>query len=646
MPTLNWIGKDKIITHHQEVPVHELVHQYGFTENGKQEDLTDSGNMIIHGDNLVALKSLLPTYENRVDCIYIDPPYNTGNENWVYNDNVNDPRILEWLGKVVGKEGEDLTRHDKWLCMMYPRLQLMKKLLSEKGVIFISIDDNEVSHLRKICDEIFGVGNFVADIIWHKTYSPRNDSKGVPTETDHILVYSKKQGWQPKRLERTEEMNSVYKNPDNDISLWRNSDAFAPEGASHQGMVYAIQHPFTGEMIYPYRGAHWPLEQSAMFNAISEWGDYEYKDLHDEEKRAQVCGVPVEEIRQGVVGIILKDDIEVARKKAEERIKRYPWPRFFFTKNGYGGIARKTYLNNVEGKLITTFWDYDDVGHTDEAKKELKRIFSGDSPFETPKPSRLIKRIIESSTEPESIVLDAFGGSGTTAHSTIIQNLADNGCRKFILIELMDYADSTTAERVKRVIQGYPFIGKKKYLMFSKKLTAANLKHFQEYYSEALKVVEDNKDLYSKISKPTVKDNNLIVEAENEIKERMPGLGGKFDFYEIGEPLYIHGLLNPNVSEESLRKYVFYTETKKPLIKEKKADEPYYLDTYNDTAYYFFYDKENETILKDSTLSDVITTKKDISSYIIYADSCLLSEEKLKRFGIKFKKIPRDIQKY
>ena len=131
MPTLNWIGKDKVVSHHNEVPFHVLDHKYGYTaESGQTQEETHSGNMIIHGDNLLALKSLMPKYEGRIKCIYIDPPYNTGNENWVYNDNVNDPHIKKWLGEVVGKEGEDLSRHDKWLCMMYPRLVLMKKLLS------------------------------------------------------------------------------------------------------------------------------------------------------------------------------------------------------------------------------------------------------------------------------------------------------------------------------------------------------------------------------------------------------------------------------------------------------------------------------------------------------------------------------------
>ena len=187
MQTLEWIGKDKVINHHLDVPYRVLERKYSYDEAGRHDEDNGSENMIIHVDNLDALKSLLPRYEGGVKCIYIDPPYITGNEKWVYNDNVNDPRILKWLGQVVGAEGEDLSRHDKWLCMMYPRLKLLQRLLSDDGVIFISIDDNELYNLKAICYEIFGLNCFVAKIAWQNNYSLRNDSKGIPYETDNIL---------------------------------------------------------------------------------------------------------------------------------------------------------------------------------------------------------------------------------------------------------------------------------------------------------------------------------------------------------------------------------------------------------------------------------------------------------------------------
>lgn len=261
MPTLDWIGKNKVVNHHLDVPYCVLNREYSYDEFGQHKNDNGSKNMIIHGDNLLALKSLLPQYEGRIKCIYIDPPYNTGNEGWIYNDNVNDPRIKNWLGEVVGKEGEDLSRHDKWLCMMYPRLKLLQKLLSNDGVIFISIDDIEYANLKLICDEIFGATCFVSNISWQRTYSTRNDSKGIVNEVEHLIVYSKNSGWMPNKLPRTDKMNARFKNPDNDITPWTSSDAFAPDAVMHQGMVYAIQHPFTGKMIYPTNGRHWRYQQ-------------------------------------------------------------------------------------------------------------------------------------------------------------------------------------------------------------------------------------------------------------------------------------------------------------------------------------------------------------------------------------------------
>lgn len=645
MPSLNWIGKEKIITHHADVPFRVLEHSYGFdSANPDSKTVTNSGNKIIHGDNLTALKTLLPEYEGRVDCIYIDPPYNTGNEKWRYNDNVNDPHILKWLGETVGAEGEDFTRHDKWLCMMYPRLVLLRQLLSEKGVIFISIDDNEVSRLRTICDDIFGANCFKGDVIWHKTYSPRNDSKGIPTETDHILVYSKSKDWLPKRLERNEEMNALYKNPDNDIAPWRNDNPCAPNAATHQGMVYAIQHPFTGELLYPYNNACWRYGQDQMLEYFNGWCEYELVELDDADKRAEICGVPVEAVRPGVKAIMLKNSLEESREVAQKVLETGPWPRFYFTKNGQGGIARKTYLTAVEGKLITTFWDYTEVGHTDAATKELKAIFGGRSPFETPKPSSLIERIVQIATDEDSIVLDAFAGSGSTAHAVLSQNKKDKGNRKFVLVELMDYAETLTAERVRRVMAGYPYKGKLKETLYSKPLTSANLPKVPQFLAEANAVREVNIDKYDKISKPTVKDNAIVVTAESQVDETMPGLGGAFDFYELGEPLFTEdGTLNDNVGIEKIREYIYYSETHQHLNRPQSEDYPYLLDYHDGTGYFFYYEPGGLTILSLDTL-DIVPYKAD--HYVIYADVCTIGSDQLAKMNITFKKSPRDINRF
>lgn len=580
MPTLNWIGKDKVLNHHLEVPFHVLERQYSFDEEGKHEEDNGSENMIIHGDNLLALKSLLPKYEGKIKCIYIDPPYNTGNENWVYNDNVNDPQIQRWLHQVVGKEGEDLSRHDKWLCMMYPRLKLLQRLLADDGVIFISIDDNEQANLKLICDEIFGVNCFVADTSWQRTYSTRNDSKGIVSEVEHVLIYSKQTNWNPNKLPRTAEMNSKYKNPDNDIAVWRTDNAYAPGAVSHQGMVYAIQHPFNGKMLYPSNGSCWRYQQETMLAIMNGWCEYELKEIDDINERALICGVAEGDVRKNVKAIVLKKSLSESKEHAEKVLKKGPWPKFFFTKNGKGGIARKTYLKNVGGKLPTNLWKHDDVGHTDEAKKEMLNIFGGKTTFDTPKPTRLLQFILTIATNKDSIILDSFAGSGTTAHAVLNMNRADGGNRKFICVEMMDYADTITAERVKRVIKGY---------------------------GEGEKAVD--------------------------------GTGGSFSYYELGEPLLVDDKLNNAVSTEKIREYIYYMETKQALP-EAAADEPMLLGVHHGAAYYFNYEKDASTTLNAAFLHSI---KTKAEAYVIYADTCVLSENKLQQFHITFKKIPRDI---
>ncbi len=576
MPTLNWIGKDKVVNHHLDVPFRTLEKQYTFAPNGGDDD----GNMIIHGDNLDALKALLPMYEGRVKCIYIDPPYNTGNEKWVYNDNVNDPHIKAWLGKVVGAEGEDLSRHDKWLCMMYPRLKLLQKLMAEDGVIFISIDDTEYANLKLICDEIFGANCFVSNISWQRTYSTRNDSKGIVNEVEHILVYSKLPDWQPSKLPRTAEMNSIYKNPDNDVISWASDNPFAPGAISHQGMVYAIQHPFTGKLIYPGNARCWTFGQEQMLEIMRGWCDYELRDLHDDEKRAEVCGTSIDAVRKGVMGIVLSKSLEESAAQATLVYKRGQWPKFYFTKGGKGGIRRKTYLENVGGKPPTNLWLYTDTGHTDEAKKELLSIFKGKAPFNTPKPSRLIQFVLQIVGDKDAIILDSFAGSGTTAHAVLNMNKQDGGNRKFILVEMSDYAESITAERVRRVINGY---------------------------GEGNKAVE--------------------------------GTGGGFSFYELGDALLINGMLNPNAAEEKIRAYVYYTETRCALPAASE-NEKYLLGVHENHAYYFYYEADRMTTLNRAFLQTIQTRAE---GYLIYADSNMLSAEDMARFHITFKKIPRDI---
>lgn len=515
-----------------------------------------------------------------VKIIYIDPPYNTGNEGWMYNDNVNDPKIRKWLGEAVGKEGEDLTRHDKWLCMMYPRLKLLQKLLADDGAIFISIDDNELYNLKFICDEIFGRNCFVANISWQRTYSMRNDSKGIAAEIEHILVYGKLPLWQPHRLKRTEKMDSKYKNPDKDPKgAWRNIVASAPDASAHQSMVYAIQNPLTGEYAYPPKGRHWSLGQEQMLTAMRQWANYKLEDLHDVDKRAEICGVSVSDVKENVLAIVLQEKLEDIKTRVSGIYKYGVLPEFYFSKKGHGTLSRKAYINQVKGRPVTNFWPFEEVGHTDEASRLLKVIFDGKTVFDTPKPPRLIERILQIASESDSIILDSFAGSGTTAHAVLNLNQKDGGHRKFILVEMMDYADSITAERVKRVIRGY---GKG--------------------------------------------------------KNAVPGTGGDFSFYDLGAPLLTEQGLNEEVPSEKIREYIWFMETRTSY--RPAGGHPYFLGVCRDTAYYFYYEPHKATVLDYDFLA---TIQEREESMVIYADRSAIDEKELAEMGVVFKKIPRDV---
>jgi adenine-specific DNA-methyltransferase len=272
MPSLHWIGKEKVINHHHDVPFRVLDQQYTFTTAETAVAVPASGNMIVHGDNLEALKALLPQYEGKVKCIYIDPPYNTGNESWVYNDNVNDPKLKKWLGQVVGKESEDLSRHDKWLCMMYPRLVLLHKLLATDGAIFVSIDDNEQANLRLIMDEIFGDSNFVDNVIWQKNFSPKNSAKYFSANHDFIVCYAKqKVNWQINLLKRSDEQDARYSNPDQDIrGPWTSGDLSARN--SYNAGIYPIVTP-SGRIIEgPPRGTYGAFQKRSLPNSTKTIG--------------------------------------------------------------------------------------------------------------------------------------------------------------------------------------------------------------------------------------------------------------------------------------------------------------------------------------------------------------------------------------
>lgn len=442
-----------------------------FTEVGQREITGNADdpyyNFLLEGDNLHSLRLLEKTHKGKIDVIYIDPPYNTGNKDFRYED------------AFVDKN--DGFKHSKWLSFMSSRLRIAHSLLSSKGVIFISIDDNEQAPLRMLCDEIFGEECFVANISWQRTYSMRNDVKGIAAEVEYILVYGKLPDWQPRKLARTEKMDSKYKNPDNDPrGAWRNIVASAPNASTHQGMVYAIQNPLTGEYAYPPQGRCWALGQEFMLNAMNQWADYELRDISDNEERARVCGVSVDDVRKDVCAIVLKENLDTASEKAKQ-IMEGVLPEFYFSKKGLGTLSRKAYINEVTGRPVTNFWPYEETGHTDEASRLLKAIFGGNAVFDTPKPPRLIDRILQIASNPDSVILDFFAGSGTTGEAVLELNKQDGGRRRFILCTNNEngICEQITYQRIKTIITGKRNDGSE----YSDGIPA-NLKYYKTDYIE------------------------------------------------------------------------------------------------------------------------------------------------------------------
>lgn len=531
MPTLNWIGKDAVVKHHKDVP-YRLLEPVPELSCGD----TDSGNLIVQGDNLHALKALLPRYAGQVKCIYIDPPYNTGNEGWVYNDNVNSPEIRKWLYDTVGKEGEDLSRHDKWLCMMYPRLVLLKQFLSDDGAIFVSIDDNELASLRLLMDEIFGERNFIANIIWQKVYSPKNSARHFSEDHDYISVYAKRSDiWVPKLLPRTEKQDAAYKNPDNDPrGQWKTSDLSARN--PYSAGTYSIECPSGRVIPHPPRGMYWRVSKDNFLELDAD-------------------------------------------------------NRIWWGKKGDAIPQIKRFLSEVKrGRVPQTLWKYQEVGHTQEAKKEILDLLdfgSSEDVFVTPKPSRLIQQIIQLSTDNASTVMDSFSGSGTAAHAVLKQNAADGGNRKFILVEMDEQiARKVTAERVRRVATGY----------------------------------------------------------KNAKGEPVEGLGGGFQYCTLSdEPLFdATGAIREDVRFDQLAEFVWFSETGSGFS--GRTDTPLIgVDTDNRGIYLLY-----NGILKDRSVGggNVLTAKVlDIlpphdGPKVIYAAACRLGKKRLADAGIVFKQTP------
>ena len=544
MPTLTWIGKEKVVNHHQEVPYRVLEHKYGFrADDPADTTLTNSGNKIIHGDNLEALKSLLPEYEGRIKCIYIDPPYNTGNEKWVYNDNVNDPKIKKWLGEVVGKQGEDLSRHDKWLCMMYPRLKLLHKLLADDGVIFISIDDNELANLKQLCDEIFGANNFIDFFSWVKTETPANLSYKTKKSVEYIVCYQKSK---------------------NDIKF----RGLEKESKSSNGLMN--QTNAIKELIFPANIVDTGLKDGVYKAGPYGTDSYDIQLLEDVQVKNGIFITPVK----------LQGKFKWSQSNLDKEISN--GTRISIRTIAFSPSYEKaSYEPEVPWNIINRNFGVD----TNEVASTLLTTIFGEKTFDFPKPVTLISYLANFINNKDAIILDSFAGSGTTAHAVLNLNKKDGGNRKFILVEMEDYAENITAERVRRVMNGY-----------------------------------------------------------GEGKNAVAGTGGAFDYYELGAPMFDQEKnLNEEIDEEKIREYIYYTETKRHLDRKRIEEEKYLLDTYNETGYYFYYEKDCLTTLSIDTLG-IVTERAE--QYVIYADICTVPPQVLAARNITFKKIPRDIKRF
>lgn len=613
MPVLDWIGKDKVVNHHLDVPYRVLKRKYSFDEEGQHDDDNGSENMIIHGDNLEALKALLPKYEGKIDCIYIDPPYNTGNEKWVYNDNVNDPQIKKWLGEVVGAEGDDLSRHDKWLCMMYPRLKLLHRLLADDGAIFISIDYHEQSSLRFICDEVFGNQNYIAEVANVSSPKGRDKSKNADMATAHeyIAIYRKTSDFKMSGFEPGEHITRRYNLIDPvtggkyrliDLRKTGNND----ERADRPNLFYPFFYNVDTGDLFP--------------------GNVEDKTPKDY--------IRIEPIKNETTEGRWCWEKATSEQDIDKLIAQYQPVK------GQWSIFQKDMLEGRDLVTPTTAWTFKDV-NSERGTETFHNLGFTKKDFLNPKPVGTLKRILKLAlgNKKNAIVLDSFAGSGTTAHAICELNNENEHDHRFILIELMDYANSLTAERVKRVISGHEGKGKQEDVLYSEKLTMTKLRRGDELVEEANRVREEKLVDYDTVSRPTVKNDCLQVIGTKNFKEFVPGLGGSFSYYELGDSLLIDDKLNEAVGIDKIREYIYYTETRDNIPKQSSV-EPELLGRYIDTAYYFYYQPDSVTTLNREWLQNI---KTKVESYVIYADLCTLNERELQELNITFKKIPRDI---
>ncbi|MCA3291790.1 MAG: site-specific DNA-methyltransferase [Roseomonas sp.] len=586
MTELNFKGKEFVYNHHLAVPFRPLIPH---AEKGIGPVSLD-GNLIIHGDNLHALKALLPIYAGKVDCIFIDPPYNTGNEGWCYNDNVNAPMIKEWLASnPIGIE--DGLRHDKWCAMMWPRLRLLHELLADHGSLWCTIDDNEGHRLKLILDEIFGKENFLANFVWQSKDTPGNNSSGVAQTHNHIVAFRKSADFRLALLERSEDQIANYTNQDSDLrGDWLPAPLTRAEYRERD--FYSLTNR-KGRSIFPPKGSSWRRPPAKM-----KW---------------------------------LEDD-----------------NRIWWGKNGDADFPmEKKFLKEAKpGVVNQTWWPYTFAGSTRNAGAELKEIFGGQKPFETPKPRELIDRILQLACESDAVILDSFGGSGTTGHAVLAANSNDGGSRRFILVEMEQYADKLTAERVRRVINGYDFTGTQGTEILREKITWTRFKNAERLTEQVEKIENLHAHEYDRIKKE-VKDGDLIVTGEKTIAERAEGLGGSFTYCTLGAPLELDSLLRGDTLPPyaGIGAVLFHMATNHAFDPAGMREADFYLGQTEGQHIWLFY-KPDLDWLKSPEAALTLTRAKAISEtdpekrHLVFAPARFVSQKMLTEQKIQVEFVP------
>ena len=633
MPEIVFKGKEYVYNHHLTVPYRPLV--VDAAKGIGPGDL--NSNLVIHGDNLHALKALLPRYAGRVDLVFIDPPYNTGNEGWCYSDGVNSPIMKEWLS-TNPVDGDDMLRHDKWLCMMWPRLVLLRELMSDSGSIWITLDDNEIQRARMMCDELFGEENFVNCFVWRKVDSPNDNKVAVTPDHDYVLCYAKDKG-------------QVVFSPMVAPGIL---DAYGSE--DEQGRLYR-------DRLLKKNGKNsLRKDRPTMYFKLTDPDGGDVFPVHDNgEEACWAAGSKAIEAHAKAGTLVWK---------RRQKLGREVWEPY-----------TREYAPELPTRPYPTIWA--DLPTMRQAKAMLRDMFATADVFDTPKPVELIERILELVDNKNAVVLDSFAGSGTTAHAVLKANARDNGQRKFILVEGEDYADRLTAERVRRAIRGYAWQGTQHETLLEEKINFTQFKKADQWLAkvEAIKAAEGfgaddaaqmvlgeaaapppasapaRKKRFDKIN-VEMKDGVLRVEGEKRVSQMADGLGGEFTYCTLGEPLSIEKLLSGQdlPSFEALGAWLLHTATGGTLQAPPPDAPAFYLSEAQDAHVWLVY-RPDLAFLKSADAALTLPRAQAMAEWgharqegqegqgapkrhLVFAPAKYLSNAQLRAQGIEFAALP------